>query len=319
MNNLTIIIPTYNRYNMLLNCISSIRNIYNDVQIIVGDSSKIKNEDVLQQLKSVDKLLYVDLFKYERNLYMIFLSLLKLVKTEYVLIVEDDDQLVNQKTHYSICKLLNDFHYKVLTFSTVLVYNNKEKKFLTNSFQYSDKTKLDVPFFWNGEFQFGNTYFDTKLLIECFEQWCSCNLERIFDGSIDEAITLLAIYHSNSYFHFNDIGLQIGIAEDNVSWNNLLRTMYSSQTYIDDLAVAMNMNNAWRQQYKAIQLREIQSLCPDVQYNDVFQNTYLKCVRSNVKKQLEAGISSKDVYTYLNTLLLKYQQIKKYTILPLEY
>ena len=84
-NILTIVVPTYNRYYLLCDCIKSIRDIYHDAKIIIGDSSIDLDRNLKDKFDENVEVL--DLSEYRGDIYMIFTTLIRTVKTQYVLIV----------------------------------------------------------------------------------------------------------------------------------------------------------------------------------------------------------------------------------------
>lgn len=312
---LTIVVPTYNRYHLLHNCIKSIRSIYEDVKIIIGDSSDQLNENLKTQFD--DNVEVLDLSAYRGDIYMIFTTLIKTVKTKYVLIVEDDDTLINKETHNIILKKLDNVG--VLTFANQVNIHGNTIQYLTDKFEFNDNTIHDIPSFWNGNFQFGSTYFNTELLARCFDRWILKDRVRTFDGSIDESITLLAIYESRKYIHVNKVGLDIGVQNDNVSWNNLMMTLYSSSNYIKELRTELNETYEWQRKYEDIQLKEIQTMCSSITKTDLYDNTFY----TNLKMHIASQINSNTSYIQLRQQLIKklqtYQKIKRYNILQENY
>ena len=312
-NILTIVVPTYNRYYLLCDCIKSIRDIYHDAKIIIGDSSIDLDRNLKDKFDENVEVL--DLSEYRGDIYMIFTTWIRTVKTQYVLIVEDDDRLINLSTHKKILSILRKNNEKVVTFANQVTINEKQLTYLTNNFNFNNNTIHDIPTFWNGNFQFGSAYFDTQLLLECFDKWILQDRIRTFDGSIDESITLLAIYKSRQYMHVNEVGLDIGVQDDNISWNNLMMTLYSSSTYIKELRKELNETTHWQYIYENIQLKEIQTMCPTITMDDVYHNNFYTKLRKKLSTQLKSDTSYMRLRQQLVKNLQIYQKVKKYNII----
>jgi len=108
MNDLTIIIPTYNRNKLFERCLLSAISIFKDkVNYIIGNSGIDNIKNIITSKFYNYNILYLNLSKYECNMYMIYKNLLDKVTTKYVLILEDDDMLVNQQFHLNILKQIH--------------------------------------------------------------------------------------------------------------------------------------------------------------------------------------------------------------------
>ena len=275
---LTILIPTHNRLDLLLKAICSIRTIFADVQIIVADNSSI-HYSKLPNLGS--NIQIIDTRQYEGDISIVFKALINNVNTKYSLIVQDDDILVNAQFHQKMYQLLNSNRH-VMSFAAYVPKTNDI--FLKHAFY---GTFYGIPSFWHGNFQFGMCYYPTYALKYAIHKWFDINHEyRIFEQSYDEAIALLAIAKSKGYTHFSEIGMNIGVNNDNMSWNNILYRIYSSVTYIDDVADLLKLPNKWRDNYKDIQFLDIIDEFKNVSKDDIFNNNEILNIRKEVINKL---------------------------------
>jgi hypothetical protein len=85
------------------------------------------------------------------------------------------------------------------------------------------------------------TYFNTDKLKYAFNIWFK-NYSHTFVYSSDEALALI-IASLFKYKHINAMGLKIGIGNDNLSWNNLPFSMYSTYLYINNINKIIHLHD----------------------------------------------------------------------------
>ena len=115
--------------------------------------------------------------------------------------------------------------------------------------------------------------------------------------------------------HVNEVGLDIGVQDDNISWNNLMMTLYSSSTYIKELRKELNETTHWQYIYENIQLKEIQTMCPTITMDDVYHNNFYTKLRKKLSTQLKSDTSYMRLRQQLVKNLQIYQKVKKYNII----
>lgn len=300
-NKLTIIIPTCDRHQLIAQCIASAMNIFGkDACYIVGDSGKISAKPYILQFK--DSIEYLPLQHLNSDMYRIYNTLLNAVKTEYVLVLEDDDILVNKEFHLTVLNMLDQ--HDIVSFAAKDIFNNT---YLTN---VDTSSISNMILSWNGEYQFGTTYFNTNLLKFAFEKWFS-DYSHTFIYSSDEALAIIATDHARrKHIHFNDIGMMIGINNDNLSWSNLQFSMYATYSYINDIADIVNISKNTLDMYKQIQLAELQTLTSKhLTIENVFLSKYIMRLHRKVKAMIDhmpCSFIKKYIYNmmnaYINTL-----------------
>lgn len=276
---LTIIIPTCNRQHLIANCITSAIDIFGEnAQYVVGDSSKKNILSYILPFKNFVK--YISLQHLNGNMYEIYNSLLNSVKTEYVLILEDDDVLINKKFHLSALKQLDQ--YDMLSFAAIDIHDNKYLCDVDTS------SIANMIVSWNGEYQFGTTYFKTNLLKLAFKKWFS-DYSHAFIYSSDEALAIISMANAHKiHFHNSNIGMKIGINNDNLSWNNLQFSIYSTYSYITDIANIVKLDKDTLIKYRQIQLLELQTMTDKkLTMQNIFLSTYLMRLHYKVKSMIE--------------------------------
>ena len=292
MLKLSVIIPTYKRNKLFKECLSSVVFIFKDnAKYIVGNS--YNNDDIRNFINlkfSNYNIMYLDLFKYECNMYMIYKTLLDNVTTEYVLILEDDDKIVNQHLHKNILNQIDQ--YDLITFAST----DGKNQYMNNCF-YSNYWQ-EIPIQWNGEYQFGMTYFKTSMLRDAFDLWFKDVLNK-FVYSSDEALALIVASKSKKLKHFNEIGLKIGIQHDNLSWNNLPFSLYSTYSYINNIQKLLDIKNDIIQKYKNIQLSELQTMSNKKLSNSIYISKYIKYIQENVKQKILNNKNAKEIKSYI--------------------
>ena len=297
MLKLTIIIPTYKRNKLVESCLSSAVSIFKDnAHYIVGNSY---NDDIASVIRSKfcnHDVKYLDLQKYECDMHQIYRKLLDNVETEYVLILEDDDILVNQCLHQHILDQIDA--YDLITFASTDGTNTYMAKF-----SYSDDWQ-EIPVLWNGEYQLSMTYFKTSILREAFDIWFE-DAANTFIYSSDEALALIVASKAKQLNHFNEIGLKIGIQNDNLSWNNLPFSVYSTCSYIDSIRKLLNIRKDIVQKYKHIQLNELQTMSSKKLPNTIYTSTYVKYIQESVKKKMLSK-SKKEIKSYIYKMMSVY-------------
>lgn len=223
-------------------------------------------------------------------MYMIYKTLLDKVTTEYVLILEDDDKIVNQHLHKNILNQIDQ--YDLITFAST----DGKNQYMNNCF-YSNYWQ-EIPIQWNGEYQFGMTYFKTSMLRDAFDLWFKDVLNK-FVYSSDEALALIVASKSKKLKHFNEIGLKIGIQHDNLSWNNLPFSLYSTYSYINNIQKLLDIKNDIIQKYKNIQLSELQTMSNKKLSNSIYISKYIKYIQENVKQKILNNKNAKEIKSYI--------------------
>lgn len=298
MLKLTVIIPTYKRNKLVEDCLSSAVSMFGDnACYIVGNSYSDDVNNIIYSKFGNHNIVYLDLHEHECDMYQIYKNLLAEVATEYVIVLEDDDKLINQQLHLHILDVLHN--YDLVTFAST-----DGKNMYMDKFSY-DSDWQEIPIRWGGEYQFGMTYFKTRLLREAFDMWFK-DIANRFVYSSDEALALIVASKSRKLAHFNEIGLKIGVQDDNLSWNNLPFSLYSSCSYIDSIQKMLGIRRDNIQKYKHIQLAELQTMSNKKLSDSVCSSKYVKYIQENVKQKIASHISAKDIKAYIYAMMQMY-------------
>lgn len=132
-NFITVVIPTYNRYEKLIKLINYYKNSRIKFSIIILDSSIIKKEEIIRmQLDTFDNFSYL---LFDSNIFFAdkIARGLELVKTQFVVLNADDDFLVPNTIIKSAEFLNNNEEYSICQGMFV---SFKEKDYSENGFFY---------------------------------------------------------------------------------------------------------------------------------------------------------------------------------------
>lgn len=268
MANITVVIPTHNRSNLLNRAIQSIQSIFDDATVIIGDNSNIQyqaeNQHIADQYRNCK---YLDLSQYEANLPKVYKCMLSAATTEYVLPLDDDDVLVNKKTHSLALKIIAQKKCLV-SFNTIEIESHAS---LLNANRFVEITDIDkLPLFWNGQFQTGAMYYNRKDLLMAIDKWQTSS--NVFDLSHDECWAMLCMAQCRKCCHIPAVGLQVQRCFSGSMARHL--ALFSSRDYIDKMADMLSLSYETRQKWKTIQIRELKQICQNenLKYNDVFEN-----------------------------------------------
>ena len=275
-NAISILIPAHNRSIQLSRAVQSVRKLFSNIEIFIGDNSS--DAHAIEQNIAISrqyKCKYLSLYQYEANIYKVYLCLLEASSTSHILILEDDDMLVNKKTH-ALAQQIAIAQNSVVSFNIIdtthvkLLYSNK-------MLQTSEIDR--IPLFWNGQFQMGTTYFNRQALINAIQYWCKP--DNILDFSNDECLTLLCIKQQKKYVHLPFVGsiidksFSISLSKE---WS-----IFSCRKYIDVISQILNIDHSIVQKWKQIQLKELAELREmPIQYEDVFNNSRLTDVEKYI-------------------------------------
>ena len=311
---LTILVLTHNRKDKLKKCLSSIYSIYNNyiqnnmVNVVVCDNSSETYDDLSNIIQKYTNIKYINIRKYSGNIGYAYKVSINNITTKYTLIVEDDDLLCNNKLHNKIFNILK-FSYDIISFSYKSIENNK----IYTHMNFSENIQLNItnaPLIWNGEFKFDCCYYPTEKLKIALNTWLKDDI-HMFDGSSDEAICILML--NNTYItHINECGLFITTDKLNESLNNIYMVIYSSRSYIKELALINNCSQEWIDKYQTVQLNIINSMSNiKYTYNDIFNNSDILQIEYNIKNMLKTNIKFNIIKTYIFTQmkLIKFQHI----------
>lgn len=279
--NVSILIPTHNRANKLERAIKSVRALFNDIEIIIGDNSSILDQQQKNYYTSKKyNCKYLDLLKYEADIYYVYLCMLIAAKTPYVFILEDDDILINLNVHLLAQKIISK-HNCVVSFNII---DNHQNKLLYSNRMFKTTSIDDIPIFWNGQYQMGVSYYNRQCLIHAINVWC--NPSNILNFSNDECLTLLCINQMKKYIHIPFIGSIID-KTDSISISKEW-SIFACRQYIDIISDILHINKNTVERWKQIQLKELSDLCgTNVCYDDVYNNYKLMDVEKYIVTQLK--------------------------------
>ena len=307
----TILIPFHNRKQLLIRALKSIKSIYSDINIIIGDNSSI-NYDSINTIAKQYNCIVLNLRQYEANLPLVYKIMLDYVNTPYVLVCDDDDILVNKKIHNSIINMLSNYvKHNIFPCVSFLSYdlNLKYSKNNIIVLNANDIKKYNIPKLWNGQFQTGLMYFPTKYLIQSINIWNNNNLERSFDLSHDECWALLSIQLANKYIHVSSIGM---IPDRSVSESlNPYLSIFSCRSYIKDIAQILHKSIDWINIYESIQYKEISDIInKHINKNIIFNNNKLmqinKYIISCFSQKIPAYLIKKQLLSILEQYLKQF-------------
>lgn len=282
MPSVSILIPTYNRPMQLAQAVKSVRNTLDNVEsIIIGDNSDkqgIADQNIMTAKEYKCK--YLPLYQHACNLYKVHICMLSETNSRHVLILNDDDILVNSRLHTLAQKI-------VTTQNSVVSFNLVDKnysKLLYKEQMFQTSSVDDVPLFWDGQFQIGATYYNRKCLLDSMNEWY--NPHNILDFQFDECVTLLCIDKQRKYIHLPFTGSII----DKSNSMSISKTwsIFACRRYIDDIASKLKIRFTTCEQWKQIQLRELNDLCGgNLSFDDVFSNDSLMAVEQYIADNLE--------------------------------
>lgn len=302
---LSILVQTCNRKQKLLKCLNSIYCIFNDqilaneIDVILSDNSSQQYEPLDMLVKAYKNLKYINLRYMNGNIGLSYLTTISKIETPYLLIIEDDDQLQNKAFHLNIYKDLNikysntiiSFMYSMVVIDIHGMYATY-KKLKCMNFQPTSITIHNAPYLWNGEFKLDVCYYPTYKLKDAITLWLKDEV-HMYDGSSDEAIVLLMLNNNTMLQHKQEHGLFVTYDKSNESLENIEMTLYSSRSYIKELAKICNLSNEWINMYEQIQLNELNdnkysyALNKKIfSYNDVYNNSDIYDIETNVRKMI---------------------------------
>lgn len=293
LNDLTIVVPTHSRPDLLDNALSSARQIFNDIQIIVGGNSS----EFQQQNKNVSQKYsckYLNLVEYEANIPQIYLNMLYETKSQFILPLDDDDILINKRLHYLAIKMAIK-NNALVSFNTCQ-YENKQHLLYIN--RYIDINNINkLPLLWNGQFQTGSAYYNREILIEAIKKWKTPT--NVLDMSHDECWAMICAYIQKRYIHIPSIGLMV---RKNISQSMIKNfAIFSSRSYIDDMANMLHLDDITRNKWKSIQLRELSDIC---NYKPNMSNVLLQYKYNKIEKIISSHYTDSS-YKFLRQIILK--------------
>lgn len=279
---ISILIPTHNRTAQLQRAIQSVRDAFTDIDIIVGDNSSIQSaieQNIVISKKYNCK--YLALHQYEANIYKVYLCLLEASNASHVLILEDDDILVNPKTHI-LAQNMAMSQNCIVSFNAI---DEKSNRLLYKDRLFQTTTLSQLPIFWNGQFQMGVAYYNKKCLIDAINEWCKP--DNTLDFSNDECLVLLCMAKQKKYAHLPFVGSVIDKTESishSKEWS-----IFACRKYIDTISHMLGIDQHVIEKWKQIQLRELVELCgKDLAFDDVFANSSLMDVEKYIVSQLDS-------------------------------
>lgn len=292
---LSIIIPTHNRKELLLQAIASVKHIFGDnIKIIVGDNSSYDYED-LNDINCIHNVHVLNLRKYEANLPFVYQKMISYAHSSYVLPLDDDDLLDNSCLHLKILSMLKNKKHICMSFNTKL-YDEKPLLDIKNMHIVNDINK--VPELWNGNFQTGAMYYYADDLMHAINIFS--NIATAFDLSHDECWAMYCISKSQYTCHFPSIGLIVRRHQSMSSSKGL--SLFSSRSYISNVCTHLDINANIQKLWEKIQLRELNDICQfKVNHDDVFGNKVLL----NIEKTISNMIINGKSYKYAKSQLLK--------------
>lgn len=287
MTSIAVVIPTHNRPQYLSRALQSVYSIFDGIDIVVGDNSNSQYQNENKSIASIFNCTYLDLSSHEANLPYVYKQMLKSTIADYVLPLDDDDVLGNKKLHQLASSVINTKKCLV-SFNTMQIENHTSLLHSRNLVEIDDLNKL--PLFWNGQFQTGAMYYNRLDLLSAIEQWETAS--NIFDLSHDECWALICMNACKKCIHLPFVGLHAQRCQSGSTSKEL--ALFSSRDYIDRMSSMLNLSYSTRQQWKAIQLRELRQICQseNLTYADVFDNKKLSIVDNFIAN------SSKDANCY---------------------
>lgn len=297
---LTIIVPTHNRAEKLSKCLDSIRKIHQNARIVVGDNSDKCYQDISSIVEKHDAELE-DLRDYAGCIGSVFKHLIESSKTDFTLIVEDDDLLVNQVLHQKISSILSRRRIsQCISFGFCQVNrdSSSKKRYLCDRNQL--KSYKEFPSYWNAKFKFDTVYYKTRSLSRAFQIWIDeDHPERNYDGSSDEAIALIAFQlDSKIPIHFPEIGLEITKDHTNESLTNPYLMAYSSRSYISEVGKIAKLTKMQMQRWQEIQLNEIQDDLPNLDSNFLYGGS-LDGIAREVKLMMASNCDTSSIKRFI--------------------
>lgn len=297
---LTIIVPTHNRAEKLSRCLDSIRKIHQDSRIVVGDNSDKCYQDISEIARNYNAEL-IDLRNKAGCIGHVFKELIDCSRTDFTLIVEDDDILVNQLLHQKITSILSNRRMsQCISFGFCQIDQDSKikKKYLCNRKQL--KSYKDFPSYWNAKFKFDTAYYKTSSLSRAFQIWIDKDhLERNYDGSSDEAIALIAFQiDSKIPVHFPDVGLEITKDHTNESLTNPYLMAYSSRSYIREVGQIAKLSKMQIQQWEDMQINEIRDDLPKID-RDFLYGGQLDCIAREVRSMIAKDYDTSSIKRFI--------------------
>lgn len=263
LNDLTVIVPTHSRPNLLDDALSSARKIFGNIPIIVGGNSlefQQKNNDVSQKHGCK----YLDLTEYEANIPQIYLSMLYEANSKLILPLDDDDVLDNKKLHNLAIRIAIK-NNALVSFNTCQYENRQQLLYVNKYIDTNDINKL--PILWNGQFQTGSAYYNKEVLINAIKRWKTPI--NVLDMSHDECWAMICMHLQKKYIHIPSVGLVVRKSQSQSMMKNF--AIFSSRSYIDELSDMLSLDDGTRNAWKCIQIRELMQMCGcNIDANDVF-------------------------------------------------
>lgn len=208
LDDITIIIPTFNNVGFIDECVSSIKksHITNfNIRIIIGiDNCEFTKEHI----NNNDLYSDVDVYYFNKNVgpYVIKNTLIKYSNTENIIFFDSDDIMESnmvQLINFYLCKGFNFINFKYIDFGDGLKHNSnnfaegvigiKRDLFITSNGYYPWKCAADTEFRERYEYKYGRTFRINTILFK--RRIHTVNLTKRTDTGINSNIR--NIYKNN--------------------------------------------------------------------------------------------------------------------------
>lgn len=233
----SIIIPTYNRANYLVESIESVlKQTYENIEIIVSDNASTDNTfEVMQKYKDNKKIKY---FRNKKNIGMVSnwkKALYEYANGEYAMILSDDDYLIDVNYIKEAVKSIKKCNSK-LVFSNCLQIFEKDGKIVKE-----ELIKYDLPecnegkklyFAWRTDNYTNSMFFSFLLQTVIFDRDMSIALNA-FKNNILSADFELWLKFLASNFNVSFI-TTVGAAYRIHSSNEAKRNVYNYKMWLDN-------------------------------------------------------------------------------------
>jgi len=266
------VVPTFNRENVIMNCLKSILNqTYSNIEVIVvDDASEDNTEKIVKSI--VDKRLkYVRLPRNTKGTQPRNIGI-ELSKGEYIAFLDSDDTWLPDKIEKQLSLIKRSNYKDVLCFTGIIHSKNSKKNIVINRNLYSTESIMDyilnVGWVQCGTFMCSReiaklTKFSPK--VRKHQDWDFCyrlsknNCKFIY---LEEALTVYNIENGNNQISTNsryDLSLE---------WINSIKNEISVKSYyaflINHVAHDMNVSNqrkeAWNIYKEAFKNNAISTL-----------------------------------------------------------
>jgi len=201
---ISIVIPTYNRGQILLNTIGYLRKLSNTIEIIIVDQTVQHESSIEKQLNQAHSDKVINLIRLSQPSVVAAMNVgLQTADSDYVLFLDDDikpiEGLLNNYT-----KRLIDKEYGIVAGRVIESWDDPEGDKSTNSFSFNSLEDGQAPFFMGG-----NVLVNRAIALELggFDQnfkGTAHDYEREFSDRVLDAQHEIAYCGSAAIFHLKE-------------------------------------------------------------------------------------------------------------------